>query len=565
MDRQTLTALLLVLCVFYVWNWDRTQRLRAAAEEAALTEQVDPGTPATPATPAAPEAPVAAHTSADAPVRQLPVAACGFTGQLSTEGGVLRDITLPNHPGHAENQPIWNWALSGFPAGWQPWGEDPGPERLASAQANLLAMGVGEPTAPSPRTHVLEEGEGRFVVEGVTGEGIAVKRTATVTQSDPCVLVVEASWTNRGASAYAGPLWLAMHDQLRESVGYYDNAIQPFGMVDGYVVTPGTLGDLEAPALQEGPVSWFGMSDRYFAAIVLPSTESTGRLAFTFRDGVGAPVEGQAVPTRQYGHHFVVSPPGGLAPGATHTERFRLFIGPKDLGLMQAVDPSLVEFVKYDYGWFAAIAFPLLWLLRFFHGWVGNWGLAIIALTVFAKGVFFPLTQMSFRSSQAMSALSPKLQELREKLKDNPEELNRQTIELFRTAGVNPLGGCLPMLVQMPVWFALYRVLLNSVELYHTDFLYLKDLSAADPYGVLPIVVIIVMALQQQMMPTANMDPAQARMLKIMPVIFGIFFFTFPSGLVVYIFVNTVLTILQQWLIKRQFEVAGQPGLAAST
>jgi YidC/Oxa1 family membrane protein insertase len=179
--------------------------------------------------------------------------------------------------------------------------------------------------------------------------------------------------------------------------------------------------------------------------------------------------------------------------------------------------------------------------------------LSIIGLTLLVKGVFFPLTQMSFRSSQAMQAVQPKVLEIKAKYENDPEELNRQMIKLWRENGVNPAGGCIPMLVQLPVWLALYQVLLTSVDLYHTKFLYLDDLSAPDPYGVLPLMAVVLMVAQQQMMPVPNMDPTQAKILKIMPIAFGLLFFTFPSGLVVYIFVNTVLTMVQQWLIKRSF------------
>ena len=179
------------------------------------------------------------------------------------------------------------------------------------------------------------------------------------------------------------------------------------------------------------------------------------------------------------------------------------------------------------------------------------------------KLVFFPLTQMSFKSSQRMQALQPQIKELRETLKDQPEELNRRTMELFRENKVNPLGGCLPMVIQMPIWFALYQMLLYSVELYHTEFLYLKDLSTADPYCILPLIVVGLMLVQQRFMPTGNMDPNQARMMKLMPLVFGVLFFTFPSGLVLYIFCNMCLTILQQWVIKRRFGKMAPPAAPA--
>jgi YidC/Oxa1 family membrane protein insertase len=313
-------------------------------------------------------------------------------------------------------------------------------------------------------------------------------------------------------------------------------------MVADDVETYTKLTKLEAPEPYEGKVSWFGIADHYFAVFLLPDESSAGKLVFSPRQLLSG--------ATAYGEHYVI--PVALEAGEALTERFRMFIGPKKLDLLGSVHPDLPEAVQL--GWFGFFARILLYLLQKFHGWVGNWGLAIVCLTLLVKGVFFPLTQMSFRSSQAMQALQPKLQEIREQFKDNQEELNKRTIAMFRENGVNPVGGCLPMLVQMPVWIALYSMLQSSVDLYQTKFLYLKDLSSADPYGVLPLVVVVLMMVQQQFMPMGNMDPSQQRIMKIMPLFFGLLFFTFPSGLVVYIFVNMVLTILQQWFIKRTFK-----------
>ena len=164
-----------------------------------------------------------------------------------------------------------------------------------------------------------------------------------------------------------------------------------------------------------------------------------------------------------------------------------------------------------------------------------------------------------------MKAIQPQLNEIREKYKDDQQKQQQETMALFKEHKVNPLGGCLPMLIQMPVWFALYSVLLYSADLYHTEFLYLKDLSAPDPYCVLPVLVIVVMMLQQRFTPTGNMDPAQARMIKMMPLFFGIFWFMFPSGLVVYVFINTLVSILQQWWIRRSFRSSQPPALEAAS
>lgn len=190
--------------------------------------------------------------------------------------------------------------------------------------------------------------------------------------------------------------------------------------------------------------------------------------------------------------------------------------------------------------------------------------MAIILLTVGVKLAFWPLTRASFVSSRKMAALSPKIEELRQLHKDDPQKAGAAQMELFAKEGVNPLSGCLPVLVQTPVWIALYSALLYSSELYHAEFFYLKDLASADPYGVLPTIIGVLMMLQQRMTPMSpGMDPLQQRIIRLMPLIFVGIMYAFPSGLALYSFVNTVLSILQMWLINRSIP-AVMPAVDAS-
>jgi len=319
---------------------------------------------------------------------------------------------------------------------------------------------------------------------------------------------------------------------------------------------------LEAPTRYDGTVDWFGLTDGYFSVVAVPEGDNAGRLVLSPIDtGEDVEVDGETRSRVLYGHHYVL---GGLAAGATTTEAFTVYVGPNNTDVLTQIDDTLYYLV--DLGWFAFFGRPLLWLLNLYYSFIGNWGLSIILLTFTIKLLFFPLTQMAYVSSQRMSALQPQLKEIREKFADNQEELNKRTMALFRENKVNPLGGCLPMLLQAPIWISLYRVLLTSVDLYHTEFLYLKDLSVADPYAVLPLVVMGLMWGQQQLMPTSpNMDPNQQRIMKFMPLFIGLLFFSFPSGLVLYIFVNTTLTIVQQWFIKRRFGNRSGNGGAGGT
>ena len=212
-----------------------------------------------------------------------------------------------------------------------------------------------------------------------------------------------------------------------------------------------------------------------------------------------------------------------------------------------------------DYGWLTIIAQPMFWLLQWLHGVLGNWGLAIIALTVIIKGVFFPLSAASYRSMARMKKVTPRLTALRERYGNDRVKMNQAMMELYKEEKINPLGGCLPIVIQIPVFIALYWTLLASVEMRHAPFYgWITDLSAQDPYYILPIIMAISMFLQTKMNPTPP-DPIQAKMMTIMPIVFSIFFFFFPAGLVLYWVVNNILSIAQQWQITRMIASGADP------
>ncbi|HNN36977.1 MAG TPA: membrane protein insertase YidC [Pseudomonadales bacterium] len=242
-----------------------------------------------------------------------------------------------------------------------------------------------------------------------------------------------------------------------------------------------------------------------------------------------------------------------VAPGQSASVGARLYIGPKIQKSLKTIAPGLD--LTVDYGWLWFIAQPLFWILDWIHGLVQNWGVAIILLTVLVKAAFFHLSATSYRSMAKMRNLQPKMLELRDRHGNDRQQLSQATMELYRKEKVNPLGGCLPILVQMPVFIALYWTLLESVELRHASFLWLNDLSVMDPYFVLPIVMGVTMFIQQLLSP-APPDPMQAKVMRLMPVMFTFFFLWFPSGLVLYWLVNNLLSIAQQWFITRQIEAA---------
>jgi YidC/Oxa1 family membrane protein insertase len=238
-----------------------------------------------------------------------------------------------------------------------------------------------------------------------------------------------------------------------------------------------------------------------------------------------------------------------LTRGRDFSVRYGAFLGPKSLSLLKQVDGKLASVV--DFGFFSMLGRPILEMLKAFHVVFGNWGVAIIVLTILVRVLVLPFNIMAFRSSRAMQAIQPKIQALKLKYKEDPTRLNQETMLLFKTNKVNPLGGCLPVLLQIPVFFALYQVLGQSVELYQAPFVgWIQDLSFKDPYFVLPILMSITMFFQQKLTPTA-MDPAQAKVLMFMPVIFGFFMLTLPSGLTLYIFVSALFGILQQLYLMK--------------
>mgnify|MGYP001218791781 CR=1 FL=1 len=297
--------------------------------------------------------------------------------------------------------------------------------------------------------------------------------------------------------------------------------------------------------LDDGPYSrtaqdgWVAMVQHYFVSAFLPPAQVPRE--FRIRS-LGQGLYGAAV----------ILPVASLQPGESTQVTVPLYAGPQEQDRLRAIAPGLDLVV--DYGWLTLIAEPLFWVLKLFYDWLGNWGLAIIALTVLIKLIFFPLSAASYKSMAKMRLVAPRLQRLKEQYGNDRMKLNQAMMELYKEEKINPLGGCLPILVQIPVFIALYWVLLGSVELRNAPFYgWITDLSQQDPYYILPILMMVSMFVQTKLSPTPP-DPVQAKVMLAMPIIFGIFFFFFPAGLVLYWLVNNILSIAQQWQITRMIE-----------
>lgn len=284
---------------------------------------------------------------------------------------------------------------------------------------------------------------------------------------------------------------------------------------------------------------YLALLQHYFTTAWVPDPETTHR--YTFRQN-------------NDGHNIgsIVSPDLQIQPGQTASTVSSLYVGPKDQEALEALTPGLELVV--DYGWLWFIAQPLFWCLQFIHGFVANWGVAIILVTVLVKAAFFQLSAAAYRSMAKMRKFTPEISRLRELYGDDKQRMSKEMMDLYKKEKINPLGGCLPILVQMPVFIALYWVLLESVELRQAPFvLWIQDLSAKDPYFVLPLLMGVSMYVQTSLNPTPP-DPMQAKIMKWMPVAFTFFFLWFPAGLVLYWVCNNVLSIAQQWVITRSIE-----------
>jgi YidC/Oxa1 family membrane protein insertase len=282
--------------------------------------------------------------------------------------------------------------------------------------------------------------------------------------------------------------------------------------------------------------TWSAFEDKYFISAAIPLNGAAEKVVIHRQENLIV--------------NSFSSPYLNLVPGATEQFDYTLYFGPRDFEIIKQAGHQLGKAI--DLGFFAPISSPLRYVLHYFYGFTGNFGVAIILLTVIIKLLFWPLTQKSYSSMNRMKTLQPEMQAIREKYKKDRERMNQEMMALYKEKRVNPVGGCLPMIVQIPVFFALYRVLMVDIALRHAPFAFwLTDLSVKDPYYITPLIMGATMFIQQKMTPT-TMDPTQAKMFMLMPVVFTFLFLNFPSGLVIYWLVNNLLTIAQQYMIHRK-------------
>jgi YidC/Oxa1 family membrane protein insertase len=292
----------------------------------------------------------------------------------------------------------------------------------------------------------------------------------------------------------------------------------------------------ESPLKQTVQGGWIAFVQHYFLTAWIPAAGQQNQFATRSADGMHL--------------GWFTAPTQTVAPNAEGTFSARFYAGPKDQYRLRKVSPGLD--LSVDYGWLWWIAQPLFYCLTKIHGWLGNWGWSIVVLTIGVKALFFWLNAKAYTSMANMRRVQPKLLEIRERYADDKQKQSQEMMSLYKTEKINPLGGCLPVIVQMPVFLALYWVLLESVELRHAPWIgWIKDLSAMDPIFVLPLIMGATMYLQQKLNPPPP-DPMQAKVMQFMPIMFTVFFLWFPAGLVLYYIVNNVLSIAQQYVITKR-------------
>ena len=287
-----------------------------------------------------------------------------------------------------------------------------------------------------------------------------------------------------------------------------------------------------------GEPAWIAMVQHYFASAWIPG-DKVARDIYAGRIDNGLYRIGMQTPL------------GVVSAGSVVVEKARLFVGPQEEKVLETIAPGF-ELLK-DYGYLTIIAKPIFWLLEKIHGFVGNWGWSIILLTILIKLIFFPLSAASYKSMARMKEVQPRLVAMKEQYKGEPQKLNQAMMEMYRKEKINPLGGCLPVVIQIPVFISLYWVLLSSVEMRGAPWiLWIHDLSVPDPYYILPVIMAVSMFVQTKLNPTPP-DPIQAKVMMYMPIVFSIMFFFFPAGLVLYWVTNNLLSIAQQWQINQMF------------
>lgn len=552
MDNRRL-ILVMIFSFSLVMLWDAWQQYKqpkpAPAQAVATTPQpsanLQPGSVPVPSTTAAGDklaVPAAATGKAATTGETIRITTDLYTADISTQGGDLVRLELNRYTGTADKKQ--NFVLID-------------PEHRYAAQSGLIGEGL-----PNHRStfkaiqgarELGQQDKLQLRLEANGPAGVKVAKIYTFSKGSYAIEVAHEI-----ANGGAQPLNAHAYYQFQRDDKAPEGESAMVSTFTGPAVFTAeekyqklTFDDIikdKAKYAKTADNGWLAMVQHYFVSAWVPQGKDKREFFTRKVDGGNA---GPAVVAAG-----LILPVAQVAPGASATQSIILYAGPQEQAVLKRLAEGLDLVV--DYGWLTVVAAPIFWVLQWIHALVGNWGWAIILLTIGIKAIFYPLSAASYKSMAKMRTITPRLQQLKERFGDDRARLNQEMMKLYQTEKINPLGGCLPILVQIPVFIALYWVLLGAVEMRDAPWaLWITDLSSADPYYVLPVIMVVSMVIQTKLNPTPP-DPIQAKVMMMMPFIFGVMFFWFPSGLVLYWVVNNILSIAQQWQITRMIEGGGK-------
>ncbi len=541
MDKKAILAIVLSLIVIVGYQMFFMKQQPKQPAPAGQTQKGPASAPQPAPAPAKPEAAGPAEAGAKAGTEVLVSKATEtgtdimvntplYTAVFNTRGGALKSFKLKQYRKTltSQNEPIELVDLNGF---------------------NDYSLPI---TFPDSSINVPAYASYRADVESVNLSQPGSTGTLVFSVNAPGRLNVEKIFTFH-ADTYAFSLDVKVHNASGDNLSQnallaWTHYVDPKAEEDSYghdgpIFYRKSEVQTESPKKLDGrkvvgpDVSWGGYESKYFISAIISKQPSLSNLVFgkDQRNLVSVGLEG----------------PKNLIPsGQDAVFSYSLYLGPKDYDLLKAQNVGLENSI--DYGWVKWLALPLLFALKFLYQWISNYGVVIIILTILIKIIFWPLGNKSYKAMKEMQALQPKITELREKFKNDKAKLNQEVMQLYKKYKVNPMSGCLPMIIQIPVFFGLYKALLYSIELRHAPFVWwIQDLSAKDPYYITPIIMGATMFWQQKISPQAG-DPMQAKIMLLMPVIFTFLFLNFPSGLVIYWLFNNILSIAQQYYVNKR-------------
>ncbi len=546
-------AIALSFVVFLLWNiffsppapqapvQDATRQ--PAAETPAATDQAKPGAVPQTEAPAAPSGGgEAAPARAAGPARSFKIETGLYAVTVSERGGAVVDMVLKEYRERVEpDAPPKSLISQGMIGG----------SYLLSANGDLrdeLASGTYQSSESRDRI-TLDSEPFTLKLTNQTTDGLRVEKIYTFSPHS-YLIGLKINIFNDGATNGPNQLQVTLRNIMsfeNQSYGFEG----PSGLIDDSLVQL-KPDDIEEQKKGEGRIQWVSNESRYFMNSLIPQEGLQGQMFPAYEDKV---LSNRLV--------FKTEP---LGPQQQRSYDFSIFMGPKSLSTLRSLNNDLDRAI--DFGWFDFIARPCLWFMNFIYRFIPNYGVAIIILTIVTRLAFWPLAGKSYKSMSEMRKLQPLMQEIREKYKNDKARMNQEIMGLYRTYKINPMGGCLPMLIQLPVFFALYQMLYQAIELRHAPFIgWINDLAAPDrlfnfgfsiplmqaPYGI-PVLTLIMgasMFLQQKMSPPPG-DPAQARMMMLLPLVFTFIFINFPSGLVLYWLVSNIVSIAQQYFTQKK-------------